>query len=402
MISKETLSTATKRLIFKQPFYGYLALALDKNWCEDIPTAGVTINDLRYRLSVNHTFWSSLTSDHQIGLLQHEIMHIAFFHLTDDYDAVKFPHRDILNIAMDLEINQYISPEMLPPGGMVISLFPELNLEAKRGTRYYYEKLVNSAQSCSSLQVCLNAMGEGEASVKLGDKQVNLPNHEFDGQVDNMTAGEKKILKNQTGTVLVSIADETLKSQGTIPGEFSEILKILKNPAPAVFNWKGYLRRFVGKATEVDTKLTRRKPSKRIPGFPAVKIKRRINILVGIDTSGSVSTNELKEFQSELYHLQKCGHSITIIQCDYSIQNISKFNHRKPLEIHGRGGTSFDPVCSYFKEHDEFSCLIYFTDGECSPPREYRVPLLWIISSVANGRAPELPGQIIHIPQSKI
>ena len=49
-------------------------------------------------------------------------------------------------------------------------------------------------------------------------------------------------------------------------------------------------------------------------------------ILVGIDTSGSVSDDELCEFFSELYHMYKANVSITIAECDAKINRIYEYN----------------------------------------------------------------------------
>jgi predicted metal-dependent peptidase len=85
---------------------------------------------------------------------------------------------------------------------------------------------------------------------------------------------------------------------------------------------------------------------------------------------------------NELYHIHKTGTDIMVVQCDTAISHIGKFDIKEDLKIHGRGGTSFEPVCDYYNEHHkDYSCLVYFTDGEAPAPEKCRGPVLWAISS---------------------
>ena len=137
-LQQETLAKITKDLLFDEPFYGLLLVGLNKLFDDKIGTACVGISGISYNLKISPTFWDTLTFDQKKGLLKHELLHIAFFHLTD-YDHLV--DRKIANIAMDIEINQYINPTWLPEGGMGLDTFPELELEPKKGTKYYYDKL---------------------------------------------------------------------------------------------------------------------------------------------------------------------------------------------------------------------------------------------------------------------
>ena len=165
----DQLAKAGKELILSEPFYGYFLMMLNKQWSTKVPTAGVSRLGINYQLYLNEEFWNELTPKQHIGLLKHELLHIAFFHVTDFEHQT---HKEISNIAMDLEINQYINPEFLPPGPMTLDLFPELNLEPKMGCQYYYNKLLQNAQqnSCPNLNKILEACGRGNGE---GDEEGN-------------------------------------------------------------------------------------------------------------------------------------------------------------------------------------------------------------------------------------
>lgn len=395
----EMLAKASKELMLKEPFYGLILMSLNKLWdTKKVPTAGVALNGVNYELVINSEFWENLDQIQRLGVLKHELLHIGFFHLTD-YSHLR--EKKILNIAMDIEINQYIERSWLPDNGCFLETFNEqgMNLEERKGTRYYYDALMQEKDSGSELgdQLQEACNGDGQAQIVCGDgTEIDLPDHNWD-DVEQLDEATQKLIKAQTGHILKQVADQVEKSRGFVPGEFEEIIKKLNTLEPAKFDWKGYMRRFVGKSTKTYTKKSRRKYNKRLPDFPGLKIRRHKHILAAIDTSGSVSTKELKEFLNELGHLKKTGSEVTICQCDTAISYIGKFDPRKDLNIHGRGGTDFQPVIDYYNEKlHEYSCLFYFTDGECSAPENARGNILWVISS--NGDAyEEFPGTTIKL-----
>ena len=395
MTNVESLAKASKELMLKEPFYGLLLMSLNKIWSNKLPTAGVRLNKINYELAINPAFWESLPMEQKVGVLKHELLHIGFFHLVN---FTKYANKKVLNIAMDLEINQYIERSMLPEDGMFLDTFPELELEERKGTRYYYDKLMELAQEQEETMQCImNAISNGESECELPNGQkINIPDHNWE-EIEQLDEATKKLIESQTKHIVEQVADQVQKSRGIIPGEFEELLERLKQVDPPKFDWKGYMRRFAGKSVKTYTKKSRRKYNKRLPENPGLKIRRHKHILAAIDTSGSVSTDELKEFLNELYHMKKTGADVTIIECDTAISYIGKFDPKKDLEIHGRGGTDFQPVIDYYNEHQkEYSCLFYFTDGECSAPEGAKGNILWVLSSRGNAYE-DLPGQVIKL-----
>jgi predicted metal-dependent peptidase len=360
---------------------------LNKKWDNKmVPTAGVGMNGINYQLWINETFWDKITDKQGRGLLKHELLHIGFFHVTD------FKHQtdhDVSNIAQDLEINQYIAEEDLPPGPVLLSTFPELKLDPKKGCNYYYEQLMQAKKngSCPNLNCLLAAMAAGQGTCKVStgngkDGEVQVPDHSSRGDFDKLDEATQKLIKKQTEHIVKEIADSVVKSRGTVPGEFTEILNRINHVEPPKFDWKGYLRRFAGGSTKTFTKKTRRKYNKRYEDNPGLKIKQKRHILFAIDTSGSVSTSELKECVGELHHIHKTGTEVTVIQADTAISHIGKFNHKADFHIHGRGGTDFQPVIDYYNNNvHKYTALIYFTDGEAPAPTPARGKMLWVMSS---------------------
>jgi predicted metal-dependent peptidase len=401
----DELAKVCKDLILEDPFYGSFLMMLDKQFSEKVPTAGVSIQGIAYKLYMNEEFWKSLSLDHRKGLLKHELLHIALFHLTEFKD-LNLRNKDIANIAMDLEINQYIKKDLLPEGGQTLDLYPELNLKEKAGTHYYFDELTKASQNpgtCPNLDKMLEASNQGlSICVVEGDGsgqeiEVQVPDHSTWNDSDNIDEATKKLIDNHLKNILNEVADQIKKSRGTVPGEIAGILDKINIEEPPKFDWRGYLRRYAGGSVKTYTKKTRRKYNKRFEENPGLKIKQKKHILVALDTSGSVSNEELKEFMQEIHHIYKTGSDVTVAHADAAIQKIHPYNPKDEYKIYGRGGTSFDPVVDYYVENKrKYTCLIYLTDGEAPAPDARVNKVLWVLSSKSN-MTDHLPGQTIKL-----
>ena len=181
------------------------------------------------------------------------------------------------------------------------------------------------------------------------------------------------------------------------------------------------------------------------PKYPGIKVRQRSSLLVAIDTSGSIRTEEdLPKFFNEMYHLQKKEVEILVAEVDEWIQRIYPFPLPKgKIDVKGRGGTDFNELIkyangeeidrsgntkSYQKGHTyskgsgitvwekgdwvtrksiklkkQIDGIVYFTDGQASTPYEVsKLPILWILSGSdiidENSKAyKNLPGQKVKI-----
>jgi predicted metal-dependent peptidase len=385
-----SLSKISKELLLKEPYYGFFLLMLNKFWDQRIPTACVGKNGINYQLRINEEFWTSLDDAKKMGLLKHELLHIAFNHLTMHFN---FSDKRLANVAMDMEINQYIDANMLPEGGITLESYPELNLNARAGCRYYYDALRKAQKDkdekgtsgSPAMDKLLDALGNGE----------DPTNHDWE-IFDDLSEAERKLVDKQTQRVLNQAKEQTVKRQGTVPGEINGVI-IIEEIVPPKFDWRGFIRRFTGVSTRVFTKKIRRKENRRFSDNPGLKIKMKQHMLLAIDTSGSVSDDELKEFMNEIHHIYKTGVDITIVQCDTEIQSIEPYRGKHELKVSGRGGTYFDPVLDYFNENlKKFTSLVYFTDGEAHASIKPRGNVLWVISERSSLNT-QLPGKVIKL-----
>lgn len=390
MDKQQSLSKISKELMLREPYYGFFLIMLNKVWRKDLPTAGVSKNGINFQLAINEEFWKGLSEMHQMGLLKHELLHIAFGHLTS---FKSFKNHRLANVAMDMEINQYIDKDWLPKGGIDIDDYEDLNLERKAGCRYYYDKLNQFQDEKDKNGSCGN-----ENMDKLLDQVANgeVPDHSTWGEFEDLSEAEQKLIEKQLQKVLSDAKEQTVKKRGNVPGEIEGVI-VIEEIVPPKFDWRGYIRRFTGVSTKVFTKKIRRKENRRYEENPGLKIKMRQHMLLAIDTSGSVSNSELQEFMGEIHHIYKAGVDVTIMQCDTSIRSIEPYKGKNEINIAGRGGTEFDPVLDYYNANQKkYTSLVYFTDGECYTSVVPKGNVLWVLSERSSMNE-DLPGRVIKL-----
>lgn len=393
------VSKICKQLMMNEPFYGFILLNLNKEFSKSLPTAGVGLNGINQMLYINPEYWDSLSTNHKLGLLKHELLHICFFHLTM---RNIFSDKKLFNIAADLEINQYIKPEWLPEGGITMASFPTLTLDPKAGTNYYYKKLLENYNSNNPDPRLKSLMDSQSSQGSQGNSENNNGDlHPTWKEFDKLTETEKKLVQTQIEHTIKESATQVNKSRGTIPGELKSLIDELFKLKEEVFNWKSYFRRKLGVSSEIYTKKSLRKESKRFKDNAGIKIKQKHHVLVAVDTSGSVSNAELMEFFSEINHIYKAGVAVTIIECDTKINDIYKYTGKFKGSVVGRGGTDFTPPVEYYNNNkNKFTTLVFFTDGyapvECKPFKQ----MMWVISSNGTENIDVFPGYKIKIPKT--
>ena len=374
------LDRAVKTLLIREPFYGLFLLNLNRYYGDKCDTACVCRNGINTELCVNKKFWDTLSDDEQLGVLKHELGHILFKHITS---SEYFGDHDKFNKACDLEVNSYIPILQKDP-----YCYPaRWNLENNKGTKFYYENLPDEPDQ---------PQGNNGNS---GNSYDPNDSHESWKDFQDLSDTEKQLVENQIDYQAKNTAETCQKMIGSVPGELKEYLDSLFKIKPQVFNWKAYFRRVIGNLITSELYLTRMRPSRRFPDSRGVKFKRKPHVLVGVDTSGSVSNEELEDFFSEIYYLWKSGVKVTIAQMDTKIEHIEEYNGKFNKEIYGRGGTEFTDLINYYNERKkDFSTLVIFTDGYVSLKLPSFRNGVWVITK--NGQHQDYPGTTIYIPNN--
>lgn len=384
------IERAYKKMLIENPFYGLFLLGLSKVVDRSVETACVRKRGINCELVINPDYWETQDDVQQMNLLQHEVYHIVFQHM---FLWKLYPNKQVLNLATDTEVNSYLSN--LDTSWVTASLW---NLPEKRGTKFYYEEIMKQIPPQQQSQ---QGSGGGEGNDQAQSNGMPQPkddHSQWGKDFQECSDAEKQLIQNQIKSQIKTAAEQTIKMRGTIPAELQEIIDEILKVKPRIFDWKSYFRRMLGSIYDINIKKTRRKESLRFPDSAGIKHKKKVSILVAVDTSGSVNNEELTDFFSEITYIYKAGARITILECDAKIVANYEYTGKWTGKVHGRGRTNFQPVIDYYRKNmRDYAALVYFTDGECRIPENVPRDTIWVITS-AGDQSKKYPGKTLFIP----
>lgn len=395
----------------KHMFYGLFLAELNKAFETRLPNAcvGKHPGSNIIQLYINPNFWEkTLWNDSRKRfILIHELEHVIREHLSDWADKV-YTDKQMANVAMDVSINQCIdeeAPRFDENGekiGVFIEDFPELNLKPMESSLYYYQKFMEAKQrKQDSKSKCDSLCGpKGNGNGSSGSKNMDqlLENmesgktpdwhKEWDELTKNMTKAEAELLRKEIQELSVKIAEETEKSRGTVPANLAEAIKSKFNYKEPVISWKTLFNRFIGASLSTDVRHSRKRPNFRFEDAPIWKYKTKVRIVVGVDTSGSVSHEELEEFFGQIRHMWTAGAKVDVCLWDASCEDPYEYKGEHSFKRTKCGGTEASCFIRYVNEHNSkhhWTCAIILTDGYIeSKPIACKLPALWVITRQGN------------------
>ena len=353
-------------LVQTKPFYAHFIQQMNRIETEKVPTLGVNITS-RINLFFNPRFLESLKFEERVACLEHEVLHLLHLHL---FRGDGKNHR-IFNIACDLAINTYI--ENLPKTALLPKLF---GFEESQTAEWYYKKLTENAEKL-------------RAKIAKANESL-LDDHGMWNDSSEDPVYQQEFLRR---SIRVSL-DET-QDYGSLPGNMNEEIKeFLKGSR---VNWKSILERFLIHATLVRSIFSRKRPNRRFEEFPGQKVEQKLKLLIGLDTSGSVSDRDLALFFAEIEKIKALGMEITVAECDTKVGNVYRYRSR-PKAVSGRGGTNFKPIFEFAEKHRP-DALLYLTDGYGDYPERSKIPTLWCLTQ--DGNFSGSFGKVVKLPQEK-
>lgn len=317
----ESVFKICKKLLIKEPFYGLFLLNINKRYSDKIKTAAVAVEGINPVLLINKEFWKGLPEEMAVAILKHECSHLMFGHLTEAWDYLRKENMQLLNIAADNEVNSYIPNLQTDP-----YCYPaRYGMENGKGTLFYYDKL-------RQLQ---NNQGKGPGQSESDEFGQTIDDH---STWEEMTDAERQLVQQQIDRIAKQTAEQVQRNQGTIPGQFRDYIDELFKVKPRIFDWKSYFRRYLGSVLDIELRKSRKRENIRFPDASGTRHKRKSQIFVVVDTSGSISPNDLCDFFSEIHHIYKAGAVIDICEIDTKIQRIYRYNGKWDMTASGRGG----------------------------------------------------------------
>ena len=254
---------------------------------------------------------------------------------------------------------------------------------------------------------------KGEGTPSAGDKkdddrtpgQKQLANHRdwsADPKQDPVNAEDllslADELTNRFKGIVARAVEDHQKSSGTMPAGLEEALdKWLREPE---INWVHIVRTMVVTTQKYRLRRSAVRMKRRTIGvpdfcsFPGQRKERKFRIGWLIDTSGSMGSEELEQGLNELRGIQKIDKEVevVVVEADAAVEHeyeLNSPNKRINYDVHGRGGTAFDPALLRAQELKVDVCF-YFTDGYAPAPRpdsRVKCPFAWVITP--GGQVPD-------------
>lgn len=429
-------------------------------------------------IAYNADFVNKLTEEEINFVLIHEVMHNANFHFQRRGNRKP----ELWNEAADYAINLQIDDMRNEPGGRILKAPEKILLDQKYkvdgsvlSAEQIYEILLKEQKEKGEQDEDGDGDGDDDSNDGSDDGGDGKPgkgkgkNGKGRPSVDDM---RKARGKGDQGKVAVPELDDIMapgslgeqgdpldgyegsddlkgtKDSAEIEKTWGEILNNAKSKhagtgSPSLdrwfnkigkpkINWKRRLLKFMNQCFQNQPKygyFNKRFLGKAIPDYlPGMKYPNQEgfrNIVLIIDTSGSITQNTLSKFASEFYGIltSKKVMQTTVIWCDDIIQRVEVINTKTQsgasisksefenkflakLKPRGQGGTSFIPPFKWIEKNmlDKRqipSFVVYFTDaaGSAPDPRKYGIPsyykkVLWVITECESAPHIKFPEKI--------
>jgi predicted metal-dependent peptidase len=363
-------------------------------------------------------FVDSLNDKQLAFLILHENMHKAYRHLIV-WEKLYKQNGVLANMACDYVINlqihdydtqQEVTEFPTTPDGKNLGCLDE----AYRGMdahQVFLELVKKHGKNAGKKKVYVIGQGneQGEEGEGEGDGEGlpdGLDEHDWEG-AQAMSDQEKEAQAKEVESALRQGSILVGKMGGNVDRNISEML------VPKI-NWKDALREFVKSVTQGKDQTTWRRLHKRYIAsdiiMPSSYDEKVGGIVIGIDTSGSIGTEELTQFLSEVKSIcdEVSPEKIDVLYWDTHVasretyQNNELSNLVESTKPAGGGGT--EPACvpKYIHKHDiKGECLLMLTDGyipEQNPSNwQIGMPVLWCVKGNQNFRNEGVIGKVVHV-----
>lgn len=458
-VQKPTLSDTFTYLVSAQQrnFYARLISSMVRVQKPGLGTMAVGIDKVgKFILFFDPEFIKNSSFYQLVMVCQHEVLHLLLGHiprflnvlsgLTDALEQAKF--RSVMNVATDCAANELIratpkfkdQPEYpyfmgCQENDFRGALLPdEFQLPVDESMELYLYTLLSKIEDhidtapdgskLHTLAVPHEDQGRGpQGEITKGQTGMVSLDRIFENRTGNPHKTWEEALEGLSPEELQGIAEKvkqetrniirqavsSIKDRGTVPGEVRDLIESWLRP-PTI-PWPEVLRALCQRTRQTKVGRGMARPSRRshgIPGilpFPGRARDRKFTIAYALDTSGSMSTDDLQLALGELLGIA-CADSdvsITVMYCDSRLH--ITYDVKSPGDVDwgvvGRGGTDFNPPFLKIQElmHTDKApdIFIYATDGFApapAPENRITIPVVWLLTP--DGVVPS-PDYGIHI-----
>jgi predicted metal-dependent peptidase len=364
-------------------------------------------------------FLEGITEEPKVrGLILHENLHVALKQVM--YGKAMFKESPkMANLAADFVVNDIIvnitgtiggSTErvvQLPDGGVYDEMFHNwsmrevfnyLKKNAKPKDKPKGKGGQKGGQSNEPPEGGTQDSDDGTEweSVEVNGKTYDLSNsdeHDFD-----LSDVSHEKLKDMNDAI-----DRALREGGMLAGRMgAKMPRAISDLLEPKIDWKEVLREFVSSTMRGKDEFTWRRMNKRHLAndiyMPSMENETIGEIIVAIDTSGSIGSAEITEFATELVSICDVVQpdKVRILWWDTEVHGEQVFEENytdiaKLLKPLGGGGTNVSCVSEYVnKQNLQAECVLVFTDGYLENDIKWNInsPTLWMITRNRHFDAP--------------
>jgi len=395
--------------MFKHPetaLYSGVMLMGESAVVDDCPTAYTDGINKRY----GRAFLERILEEPKVrGLVLHENLHVALKQVAFGVGMFK-ENRKMANLAADFVVNDIIvnikgtvagtsEPLVLLPDGAVYD--PMFHDWSMREVYNYLKKHAkpkggsggkgNKTPSEGEPQ---DSGGDGEPqdfdSVEVNGKTYDLSNadeHDF-VDIGDLPHEKQKEINDEI--------DRALREGGILAGRMGgKMPRVITDLLAPKVDWKEALREFISSSVRGKDEYTWRRMNKRHMAndiyLPSMDNETLGEVIVAIDTSGSIGEKQLAEFATELVSICDVAtpERVRIIWWDAEVAGTQEFTDNyadivSALRPQGGGGTNVSCVSEYINKHKlNADCVVVFTDGYVEDNVKWDIssPTLWMVTA---------------------
>ena len=425
--TSERLKNLVARFVLKYNYWGYLFSRIRRKADPQLPSImGVAPEPDGTICLYYHPDLVGGTDDANVTkVIEHEGLHLLNKHiprlikiLSNEPDTFrKNVKADVWNKAADCAVNQQgkFKNDFVIGGKKWQICLPEtMNLPKDKVSEWYYLKLLENTKI---IEMAMPGKGKGEG------KKGEMPGIGDHGRwkdnlkgVADMDALARKVDQHVRRLVKDSVKTFN-KDRGRLPAHIAELID--RNLAPPKAPYYQIVRKLVrgsrlSKFKRSPTRINRKRTyafhlkSINLPQmspFPGKQRDFTFDIVVLIDTSGSMSEDDVKEGLSGIKNiLEKDRHCYTtVLEVDAGVEKeyVCKRVHDIQFDIKGRGGTTLGPGLIRAKELGCDVCLA-FTDGfteNINMISRKKLPkkIIWVITKDGSAKNVNQTGFVVHI-----
>jgi predicted metal-dependent peptidase len=356
--AREKLITARIGLLLKAPFFGNMATRLTlvnaDDWCNTAATDG-------RKFYYNSQFVNKMPLKQVEFLFGHEVLHAVYDHMGRRGDR----NPKIWNIADDFCVNSDLIDQKIGDRITVCGMLYDVKYRGMSAEEVYEDLMANS-----------NKINLSELLKNVLDEHLDGDEGDGEGEGDQdgkggrprLSDAERRAIRDEIKEAMLQAAQAA--GAGNLPSGVKRLVKDLTEPK---IGWKELLEQQIQSTIKSD--FTWARPSRR--GWhmdailPGMKPGETIDVAIGIDQSGSITSQDSRIFLSEIKGIMESydEYNIRVWCFDTEIYNDQTFNTDNMNDIMqyepaGGGGTLFEANWEYMKANSiEPKKFIMFTDG---------------------------------------